>query len=205
MTQLASDNFTRANGGLGANWTVNSSIGISGPLTISSNNAVSGSSGANMDVYTAVAAPNDGYAEITLGSAVDPTTDSGVWVIYRASTTAETGYFAQCNTVETRLYKMVAGVFTQLGSNGPAGAAGDVIRIICNGTAHTVTKNGTSIITATDSAIASGGAAIGAAPTQVDSISLFSFGNLGTVPSVGAVTLAGLAISVGLGLTPQTA
>jgi hypothetical protein len=168
-------------------------------FTISSNNAVTGTSGAYVEVYTAVAAPNDGYAEITYGSAVDPTTDSGVGPMYRVSTTAETGYLAQGNTVQTRIYKVVAGVFTQLGLDGPAIAAGNVLRLICNGTSISATKDGTTIITATDAAIASGGAGMWGGPTQIDSISLFAFGDLagGAIPDSERTSVTSPALRLG--------
>lgn len=180
MTQFASDNFTRAdNASLGVNWTVNTSF--SGTFwAISSNNALA--AGLAVSTYTAVAAPNDGYAEITIGSLLETASDNGPGPCYRTSRTAMTLYFAQANTTETKLYKLLAGAFTQLGSDGPAVTTGDVIRLICNGTSLTVTKNGISIITATDASIASGDAGMWASPTSnSDNISLFAFGDLNAI------------------------
>lgn len=69
VTQLASDNFTRAdNAGLGANWTICPDDGSDG-FGITSNNAlVIGSHNISdqRDAYTAVLSPDDQYSEAAL-------------------------------------------------------------------------------------------------------------------------------------------
>lgn len=154
MSVLATDNFNRADGTIGANWTT--VTGLQTP-NVHSNAAMNGGnwtipSGA---FYNAATAPDDQYAKVTLVT-LTATTDEGPGPAVRWSAAAQTGYFVQCNTTEIRLYKVVAGSFTQLGTNGPAAALNDVIELDVQGASLTVKQNGSSIITATDSAIASG-------------------------------------------------
>ena len=164
MTQLASDDFDRADGGLGANWTTTTGESA---LAIVSNEVRGGSAAIFGGRYTAAAAPNDGYAEIVVGSVVCTTTDEGIGPAYRIAAGAQTHYLVQTNTNETRLYSVVGGGYTQLGSDGVACVTGDVLRLTCNGTSISVQRNGTTIIgPVTNSAIASGNAGIWAAASS---------------------------------------
>src|SRR5580765_456066 len=56
----------------------------------------------------------------------------------------------------SQLYKVVGGSFTQVGSSQSGAANGDVLRVVTNGNAIEVFRNGTSKITTTDSFAASG-------------------------------------------------
>src|SRR5215472_15392018 len=60
----ASDNFQRANGSLGANWTAMSD----GGLTISSNQAVGAASGNSGDMWAANSFTSDQFSQVTLTS-----------------------------------------------------------------------------------------------------------------------------------------
>jgi hypothetical protein len=177
MTELVADSFNRANAAdLGANWAVQSG---GSAITISGNQATSTASPA-VEYYSATAAPDDGYAEIVVGTAVETVSDTGIGPAYRMATAAQTMYFAQTNTHETRLYKVVGGSFTQLGTDAAACSSGQTLRITCNGTAISVSVNGSTVIgPVTDSGIASGRAGIwsykDATTPQADS---FAFGDL---------------------------
>ncbi len=149
---LASDDFNRANGALGTNW--GDVTGLS-TFTIQSNAAIAvGSILGNR--FINVSAPNDQYAKTTL-SILRSTSDEGVGPAVRMASGAITMYFAQCNTTEIKLYRVVGGSFVQLGSDAAAGAVNDIILIQAVGTSITVKKNGTTIIgPITDANIASG-------------------------------------------------
>lgn len=182
MTVLATDNFVRADAGtLGANWIAGLG-GVGTGWAIASNQALAATtSPICMGCYSAVAAPNDGYAEVTVGTLLENNTDQGVGPMYRASRTVQTAYFVQGNTVQARFYKVVNGTFTQLGVDGPAVTTGDVIRITVSGTTITITQNG--IVTmggpVTDASIASGDAGMFGAPSSGNNtVSLWSFGDL---------------------------
>lgn len=159
MTQLASDDFNRANGGLGANWTTTTSESV--PVILSNEASADTSTGTYGSRYTGITWPNDQYAEAIIGSIVENVTDNGAGPACRIASGTQTHYFAQTNTVETRLYKVVSGTFTQLGTDGAACATGDTLRLECQGTSISVKKNGATIIgPVTDSAISAGDAGI---------------------------------------------
>lgn len=156
MTQLAADTFDRANNStLGALWSV-----VIGTFFLTSNEAQTQSSSGSLAYYNGVVWPADQYSEIVVGSIVETTTDNGSGAAVRLATGAETCYFVQCSTHETRLYRVISGTFLQLGSDGPVCVPGDTVRLIVSGNALTVLKNNVSIITATDSNISSGNSGI---------------------------------------------
>lgn len=124
MGVLATDNFNRANGGLGANWTTQS--GETAPSIVSNTVQVAGGFvyGAR---YSAITWPNDQYAQCKAVATRPPTTDEGVGPSCRMATGAQTHYFLQAGAGDTRLYKVVGGSYTQLGTTGSAVAVNDVL------------------------------------------------------------------------------
>lgn len=164
MSILASDDFNRANGTLGANWTTRTGESA---MAVVSNQATPTDSSNNCSAYYSGALigggawPADQYAESTLGATLETATDNGGGATVRCATAANTAYFCQSNSVETRIYKAVAGAYTQLGSDGAAGAVGSLIRLTASGTSITCAKNGSAVVgPVTDSSIASGNAGI---------------------------------------------
>jgi hypothetical protein len=163
MTIIASDPFTgTGNAPLSANWTAGSHTGFA-PVLLN-NEAYDNQPAVTADAYWSAAAwPNNGYSEVVLGTVISTVTDEGVGPSFRTQDPATSGkYLAQTNSHETRLYVTLTGsTFTQLGSDGPAGAAGDRLRLICNGNQISVTLNGTVIIgPVTDTTLTSGNAGI---------------------------------------------
>lgn len=160
MSQLASDPFTGTGADLGANWTAHT---LFSGWQRASDEAEALASGANVDLYTALAAPNDCYASIVIGTVRETTADSGVGPGVRWNAATQDGYFSQSNSTDTRLYKVTnAGGFVQLGATGAAAAVSDVIELQASGTTITLKRNGTAICGTplTDSSIASGRAAM---------------------------------------------
>jgi hypothetical protein len=150
MTTLATDNFNRANAGnLGANWT-----DIDAGLEIISNEAQKSSGTEGSSRYTAVSFPDDQWAQVTVGSAVDSESDEGVGPVVRGQAGGD-WITLQSNAVESRVYKRIGGGYTQLGSDGPSVASGDVLYLEIQGTTIIAKKNGSSIC---GSPIALGGA-----------------------------------------------
>lgn len=166
MTVLASDAFTRANNAdLGTDWTAPSGTGAT--LKVLTNEAANSTSATFCLEYWSGALvgggawPNDQYAQITVGTVVETSTDNGAGPAIRISTSADTFYISQTNTHETRVYKAVAGAFTQMGSDGAACAAGNTLRLTMTGTSISALKNGVTFIgPVTDAGIASGKAAL---------------------------------------------
>jgi hypothetical protein len=149
MGALATDAFNRANEVLsaGANW---KAVGDLNSSQIVSNSVQWNSPGNNATRYEAVTAPDDQYAKVTLGGLVAPSGE-GVGPAVRMDTTGTASsddnfYFGQVNTTESRLFKCVAGTFTQLGSDGAAFANGDVCQIQARGDQISLLKNGSVVI-----------------------------------------------------------
>lgn len=113
-------------------------------------------------------------------------------------------YFLSAVTSGTgfRLYKRVAGSFTQLGTTySGTPANGDVLKLTVNGTSLTVYVNGTSRITATDSSHASatkfGLRAHNDSSSRFDDFSVTGLGGGTSVsPGAGSVTVSGQAPTV---------
>lgn len=167
MTALYTNSFNVANQtGLAPDFTVGG--GGSSSLNIASNQAVIPSAGVvAISVNTSVVYPTGHYAKCTVGTTVSTTQDEGVGPMVCASTSAQTGYFLQAGG-DFRLYKVVAGAFTQLGSTLASQAvAGDALETRHSGTTITVLRNGTAICGTplTDSSIASGSAGLFASST----------------------------------------
>jgi hypothetical protein len=146
----ATDNFNRANGSIGANWTQ-----TDGTWSVTNNQAtytLGGDSEASV-VYTNISFANDQYAQVTLAA----TTNAASGVMVRGSNVANTGYSLACGGSSCFIFKVVAGAVTNLTSSGAIPTSnGDVLRLEVHGTALTAFKNGTQILSTTDSAIASG-------------------------------------------------
>jgi len=155
MSILATDNFNRADSGnLGTNWTIVTSMG---GFTIVANEA-KGTANCG-EYYNAVIWPNDQYAQCVLKTMI-ATTDEGPGPRIRMATNLNTAYFLQANTTEIRLYKVVSSGYTQLGSDLAGGAVNDILRLEAKGSTIIAKKNGATISTQTDNAIASGNAGL---------------------------------------------
>jgi len=104
----------------------------------------------------------------------------GAAVRCHASAATYYGYYTDSGA--SYLFKMVAGSWTQLGSNAAALAVNDIIRIEANGTTITPKKNGSTTGTPgaqTDSAIASGYAGLSGYGNQTTArVDNFEGGNL---------------------------
>ena len=166
MGQIVSDSFNRADSNtLGANWIGLSSDGIHTRMPeIVSNQCANGSQNLldSYGVYTGAAwtGGNDQYAECT-PIACQNSNSVGVGVrMPTSSLGAMTGYFAEALAVGSsathQLTKRVAGTTTSLGTWVGTIASTDVLRVEANGTTINFKVNGTTQITATDNAIASG-------------------------------------------------
>lgn len=185
MSTLASDTFD-GTGALSANWTVDST----------GSNPARASGVCNIPAsvlcharYTGTSFPDDQWAQITLTS-VDSTSDSGAWTVVRM-TNVNNLYLLQGNAVETRLYRCVAGTYVQMGSDGPACSAGDVLYLEVRGTTLTAKRNGTTICGTplTNSALASGNAGFGAGSASGSTIDNWSAGDFALAPQVITDTL----------------
>ena len=149
-----SDNFNRANGPLGSNWTVEGP----GSVAIVSNNAVvTATSGTyTTAAYTGASFSDDQFASVKIivaGFVAD-----GVGV--RLSSSTNNGYgcdFEHGGGATIEIDKIVSGLPTALVSQtSPIPNPGDILRLEVSGTSLACYLNGTLILTTTDSTYASG-------------------------------------------------
>lgn len=153
------DDFNRADGsGLGANWTAQE-----GQIDILSNTAF-WNTGTPFYFRNTQSWSNDQYSEITLKNSSMGALDYSA-VTVRASGTAGSSNRYECMAdgggSDARLRKLVTGSYTNLDTDSVAFATNDVIRLEVTGTSLTCKKNGATILTGTDSDLASGSPGFG--------------------------------------------
>lgn len=192
MQQTASDGFTRASGGLGANWTTPTG---GSPATIASSGVVQPSVAATAayEAYTAGSFGANQYSEIKLQTLSSSSNDALPAV--RMSTSALTGYFANIagalgSASTAAIFVAVAGVFTQIGPTATVTPSqNDVFRLSIVGNVLSLFQNGFLILQVNDvnNTIASGFPGFRLASDNVSAadaqISLFAAGNAGVIPS----------------------
>lgn len=189
MTQLAADDFERADGALGANWTAQGNYD-SAPVILSGRAAPGGASQGDNSAarYTGISWPDDQYSEIT--PAVVPTTgNGGVAAHIRIGAAANRDcYGIAGDQSATQLYKFVLSSYTQLGTSGPGIAAGDTLRVWAVGTSIYASKNGSLIC---GSPITDGDQTAGDAGIQIEGttarIESWTGGTPSTATSLAAV------------------
>lgn len=171
MATLATEDFA-GTGALSASWT-----SVTAGWTRSSNVGVATNTGENAARYTGTAAPNDQWAQATIGASVNPNVDEGLGPCVRFGAGGDR-YLLQAGGTDTRIYKIISGAFTQLGTTGPSVATGDVVYLEIQGTTLVAKKNGSVICgSPTDASLASGSAGIFGYSTGANTLDDFSFGD----------------------------
>jgi hypothetical protein len=150
--QMVYDNFNRANGGLGSNWSSQF-----GTLSVTSN-AATGASGTNISYYTALSLQADQFVEMRVSTA--PGSDN-LGMCMRCSGTGASfqGYLVFVKNTEYDIYRVAGATptFTAIsGGNAGTFAAGDIIRGDVVGTSIRFYQNGTLLKTVSDSNYSSG-------------------------------------------------
>jgi len=156
-TLTAADDFNRANGALGGNWTAMSD----GAMTVSSQVVVGGNSGQSGDTRTAETYTSNQYSEIKVTSTQ---LTGGQWIgpAVRSQNSGQNLYlgiyFWNSGSPQLRLYKRASGGFTQLGSSYSAGglAAGATLRLTATGSTISFLLNGSPVITVSDTSLTGG-------------------------------------------------
>ncbi len=188
----ASDDFNRANGAVGGNWTDYNE----GGLAIKSQAAAVTSSSYSGDIRTAEAYSSDQYSAIQITSTQ---LAGGQWIgpavrVQNGGQNEYLGlYFWNNGNPELMLFKRSSGTWAQLGSSYYGGAlpAGTTLELSVTGPTLTFMQDGVPRITASDGSLTGGTPGIMAYGTgQVDN---WSGGNLAAGPSymVGG-TVSGL-------------
>ena len=153
----ASDNFARADGSLGPNWTDISD----GGLAISSD-AVTGKAGQiTGDMWTADAFTSDQFSQVEVTS-TQLTGSQWIGPAVRAQNGGQDGYVGFYNwnggSPELMLFKRTSGAWAQIGAaySTAALAAGTQLEVEAVGSTISFLENGIVVITATDSSITGG-------------------------------------------------
>lgn len=147
---VVTDNFNRADGGLGSNW---ATLTGAGTIRIVSNQAAGPSSSTDSAArYTATAIGADQYSQAIIQSGDN--LDSGI--LCRCSSSAFSCYFASPYASIQTLNKFTNGSFSTLSSGAGSINIGDTLRVEAEGTTIRYKKNGTQVISVTDSSFASG-------------------------------------------------
>jgi len=157
---VVADNFNRANGALGSNWT----IFHANALTIVSNQATISANTANFgNRWSANTFSTNQYAQVTMAGYDNAAVDQYIWVLLYASNSAESGYelVASTNPVAlSYIQKVVSGTGTILVKQAtPTWNQGDILMgtaTPAGGGTLTVYRNGVSILTFNDSTFTSG-------------------------------------------------
>lgn len=144
------DSFDRANGGLGANWTTDSTS--VGTPSISSNVMVSGTDGqVALATYTGATFNGNQYAQATFGSA------NGYQGVVCRGNNSGNGYIAAAyNTTDMAIYKSTGGTRSVVGTGFTVAAANKTIKLTCNGSTLELFVDGVSQGTRTDSTYTTG-------------------------------------------------
>jgi len=157
----AYDNFNRANGSPGANWTQIVFGGNAGTPTIASNQFSVTSAVTTTTVYEQAYTANrnppnstigsNQWCEVTVTALTTGTTGRVGCGVRRTATTAfGTGYVCYENDVTAAIGRMSASQ-TDIATISVTGVAGDVIRCEASGSTITMYRNGASILNVTDS------------------------------------------------------
>ncbi len=189
-TSIATDNFNRANGTLGANWTYVYNLGFGSSINITSNEAAGNVSGAEAVArwtgagsFTADQYSSAVVHHFTGGTGTNNYT-VGVVARCSADTDANRDYYFIRIGALTYLGKVVNGTETVLNSGSISWVDGDTCDIECEGTAIRLCQNGTpagGAWTQTDSSIATGLPGIlGAGDSTIASLDNWEGGNMGS-------------------------
>jgi hypothetical protein len=152
MALPATDDFNRADGGLGANWTTQLNA-----LAIVSNQAQGSVSDNCCAFWNADSFSADQYSQFTCrGSGY-----RGPGVRCTDTGAGSDGYFtSQAPGDAGGIYKLVNGSFTRIGDTGGVAADGDVLRLEVDGTDLSVYKNAFLIGSLSDASLSSGSAGV---------------------------------------------
>jgi hypothetical protein len=151
----AYDNFNRANGAIGGNWTV-----TSGGFNVAGN-TITGTGASNLALWAGGTFSSSGqFSQATVVTLNGATDFVGVDVLLSAG---NNGYTCVENNAQLLLQKLTAGTGLTLASSATTGTAGDVLRLESNGAGNlTCSRVGTNpaTLTATDTTFTNGSPAV---------------------------------------------
>lgn len=170
---MVTDNFNRADGGLGANWTTNALYGA--PQIVS--NQLSNDAGTKGAYYTGVAFANDHYAQAKL---VANLVGVSVRVVNTGGESNFYNFDANSGSGAIRIFKYKNNVgATVLTSDTITVNANDVLYLEAVGSALTAKINGSTVLTTSDSEFTTGSPGIFLGNTGADVLDDFEGGDTG--------------------------
>lgn len=150
MASLFADDFNRADGALGANWT---SLAAAGTIV---SNQYAPAAADSLDYWNGGTPPADCYAQCAASAVVASTSYGGL--ILRVDTTLFNFYGCTWNTSGMRIQRFTAGVATNIdGGSLTAPTNGQVIRLTMVGTLLALYYDRVLISTATDATYSAAG------------------------------------------------
>lgn len=179
------DNFDRADGGLGPDWTAV----YGAPFTITANAAQPNDGGESCAAYTASTFGADQFARITVGAL-----SAGTWVgvAVRANPQDGSGYIFYVDSSSSYLFHTPS--FDVLGTHDVVFVPGTVVELESVGQTLTARINGQNVLTATDSRLSSGQPGIAAFGSGASTIASWTAEDVGdTPPPVELATGSGAA------------
>lgn len=194
-TQLATDGFDT-----GSNWTT---VGLEGISLVSSQaRDIAANSDLSISRYNVTTPGNDQYAQITIAN-IAGTVELGIGATVRTSTSAFSLYACEANKnasgYTSEIFKYVTGSYTQLATeNATTWVNNDTIRCDASGTNVTMRRNGSVLISTSDTSHTSGQGGVviyvitgGSTPdAQADNFILgdFDWQSIGTLGSTQSKT-----------------
>src|SRR5215471_5352489 len=157
LAATASDNFNRANGALGSNWTAISD----GALTISSQVAAGTSSAVTGDTWNAASFGSDQFSQIEVTS-TQPSGGQWIAAVVRAQNNGKNAYaglyFWNYGSPQLMIFKRSNGGWTQLGSSVSVAAlpAGSQLQLKAVGSTISFLLNGVQKVSVTDTSFTGG-------------------------------------------------
>lgn len=160
---VATDDFNRADGGLGANWSEAATAYTDNQPVIVSNEVKSGGEGSydNASYWNANSFANDQYAKARI-SALPASGTSLMGVMVRGNGTdyCFNQYKRDSGSNKSRIYWFNAGAYTAIAlQNTTTFATNDTIELEVEGTTYTMYKNGVSILSGSNASAPSSGSA----------------------------------------------
>src|SRR5271168_5274980 len=199
QTRISADNFVRANGPLGVNWTSAFSGSANQPQIVS--NLVECTATSNVDCAAVWSGypdlPNDQFASMTITAHTGATDLISAAVRMQNSTeglggaSAYAGYHCgdlQSTNVYTKWRVGLDSSFTSLAASAVTVTVNDTVLLTAQGSTLTCFRNGTQVATATDTTFAQGitGYQMSADTTSIadSSFNNFSAGAVSTAPTI---------------------
>ena len=158
LAATAADNFNRANGSLGPNWT---DISDGGLAIVSQAAAGTASAGVSGDIRTAESYTSDQYSQVAVTS-TQLTGSQWIGPMVRAQNGGQNAYvgiyYWNNGSPDLMLFKRISGSWTQLGGTYSSGAlaAGTQLQVKAAGSTISFLQNGVQRITATDTSLSGG-------------------------------------------------